>query len=136
MKGTYTLLITVERPIEITVGALGDRQFAAGWYAYVGSAFGPGGFSRIDRHHSIATGDHDVRQWHIDYLLGAAGASIDTDYRSPEADIECALRDRVVGEPIKEFGASDCGCDSHLLYGPDRETLEESIKEAHEKLSA
>lgn len=135
MKGTYTLLITVEEPIELTIGALGRRQFSAGWYAYIGSAFGPGGFSRIDRHRSVAAGDHDVTHWHIDYFLGAAAVSITADYRSPGADIECTLRERIDGEPIAGFGASDCACDSHLLYAPDREPLATSIETAHEELT-
>jgi|GEM_PF-3411524 len=42
--GTYTLV--VERTVSdaVAVGALGEVLFPAGWYAYVGSAFGPGGF--------------------------------------------------------------------------------------------
>ncbi len=70
MGGTYTLLIALAKPATIAVGALGECEFSAGRYAYTGSAFGPGGFSRVDRHREVASGDRDVRHWHIDYLLG------------------------------------------------------------------
>lgn len=52
MSGTYVLLVDVPRAATLEVGALGQLEFAAGAYAYVGSAFGPGGFARIDRRQS------------------------------------------------------------------------------------
>ena len=54
MTGTYLLAVAVDDPATVEVGALGERAFDAGTYAYVGSAFGPGGFSRVDRHRSAA----------------------------------------------------------------------------------
>ncbi|AEH38409.1 protein of unknown function DUF123 [Halopiger xanaduensis SH-6] len=51
--GTYVLVIDVPQSTTIEVGALGDREFAVGAYAYVGSAFGPGGFARVDRRRSV-----------------------------------------------------------------------------------
>lgn len=53
MSGTYVLGIDVSRGTTIEVGALGDREFAPGAYAYVGSAFGPGGFARVQRRQSV-----------------------------------------------------------------------------------
>ncbi len=52
MSGTYVLAVDVGRPITLEVGALGTREFAAETYAYVGSAFGPDGFARLDRRRS------------------------------------------------------------------------------------
>lgn len=52
--GTYTLAFAVPADRRVEVGALGARRFPAGGYAYTGSALGPGGFSRIDRHRRVA----------------------------------------------------------------------------------
>ncbi|HDI11006.1 MAG TPA: DUF123 domain-containing protein, partial [Candidatus Acetothermia bacterium] len=51
MRGVYVLVVAVERPVKIRVGSLGIVGFAAGTYAYVGSARGPGGIeARVRRH--------------------------------------------------------------------------------------
>jgi endonuclease-3 len=130
-RGTYTLLIGLAGEAGIEVGALGVRAFPAGWYAYTGSAFGSGGFSRIDRHRRVAAGGHEVRFWHIDYLLGHPAAGIDSATRSVGIDIECAVARALAGDRLQDFGASDCACDSHLAYAPERGTLSESIERAH-----
>ena len=55
-KGTYVLILNLKRAKRIVVGnskkaKLSSRLFQAGYYAYVGSAFGPGGLAaRIKRH--------------------------------------------------------------------------------------
>jgi len=41
-KGTYILILYLNEPAQFTIGKLGTFDFSAGWYAYVGSAFGPG----------------------------------------------------------------------------------------------
>ncbi|MFB6354317.1 MAG: DUF123 domain-containing protein [Halobacteriales archaeon] len=124
--GTYTLLLRVAAPTTIRVGALGERAFPAGVYAYTGSAFGPGGFARIERHRRVAAGDADTRHWHIDYLLPSA--SVRDVYTAAGAAIECAVARSLPGERVDGFGASDCDCDSHLAYttdpGPLRQRLE------------
>ena len=64
-QGTYALLLAVERRRRITIGRLGALAAAAGCYAYIGSAFGPGGLRARLRHHlGVAQRLH----WHIDYL--------------------------------------------------------------------
>ena len=132
-SGTYALLIEVERPKTIHVGALGEIPFDRGWYAYVGSAFGPGGLSRVDRHRSIAAGTHDVRHWHVDYLLGAEGTHLRDVITWPGRDIECELAERVDGKFVDRFGASDCDCTAHLIGRTDRAVLERSLAEAGER---
>lgn len=129
--GTYTLLIERTGSGRIEVGALGDLSVPEGWYAYTGSALGPGGFSRIERHQRVASGDHDVRHWHVDYLLGAPDTRIDQVVRSQGIDIECAVADDLAGSRVREFGSSDCDCASHLAFHPDRATLLASIDRAH-----
>ena len=129
--GTYTLLIERVGDGRIEIGALGSLSFPEGWYAYTGSALGPGGFSRVERHERVAAGDHDARHWHVDYLLGAPDTRIDQVVRSAGVDIECAVAGDLAGSRIREFGSSDCGCDSHLAFHPDRATLLGSVDRAH-----
>ncbi len=117
--GTYTLVVSVSTPVEISVGALGGTRFAPGEYAYTGSALGSGGFSRVDRHHRVAAGGHDVTHWHIDYLL-ADNQTVLTDTVGREmADIECAVAQKLPESPVHGFGVSDCSCLSHLAYAND-----------------
>ncbi|QSG13186.1 Uri superfamily endonuclease [Halapricum desulfuricans] len=130
-SGTYTLLIELPESATITFGAAGERELAAGIYAYTGSAFGPGGFSRIDRHRRVTSGENDARHWHIDYLLGHPGTRIVEVVRSAEADIECAVSRRLPGEPIEGVGASDCDCNSHLVYGGEGEAFPDEVRRTH-----
>ena len=129
--GTYTLLIERTDGGRIDVGALGSLPFPEGWYAYTGSALGSGGFSRVDRHERVAAGEHDVRHWHVDYLLGASDTNLDHVVRSAGVDIECAVAEDVAGSRVEAFGSSDCDCESHLAFHPDRTTLLDSVDRAH-----
>jgi len=124
-KGTYTLLIRVEEPATVSVGALGDVRFEEALYAYTGSAFGAGGLSRIDRHARVASGDNEARHWHVDYLLGAEEATLVGAFVTPD-DAECAVARAVEGDCVPRFGASDCSCASHL-----KRTTHAAVKEAY-----
>ncbi|QLK27552.1 GIY-YIG nuclease family protein [Natrinema zhouii] len=126
MSGTYVLVIDVTESATIEVGALGDREFDAGTYAYVGSALGPGGFARVNHHRELAVGDRNTRHWHIDYLLGHPVTRLETAITFPDADRECELADRLPGEPVSGFGASDCDCDTHLLAAPGVAAIRET----------
>ncbi|ADB62061.1 protein of unknown function DUF123 [Haloterrigena turkmenica DSM 5511] len=117
-SGTYVLVVDVPRATTLEVGALGEREFPAGAYAYVGSAFGPGGFGRIDRHRELARGERDTRHWHIDYLLGHPGTTLESAIAFPDDDRECELAASLPGEQVDGFGASDCDCSGHLLTPP------------------
>ena len=130
--GSYTLVVDLDSDASPSVGALGDRDLPAGAYAYTGSALGAGGFSRVDRHRRTARGDHDVRHWHVDYLLGHPDARIDRVVRSVGVDVECAVAERLPAGPIPGFGASDCGCPSHLAAGDGRDELAARAEAAHE----
>jgi len=131
-EGTYTLLMKLPATATVAVGALGEQSFPAGWYAYTGSAFGPGGFARVDRHHEVAAGDRDARHWHLDYFLGDTDAVIRTVVRTPDRDIECQVAAALDGHPVVHgFGASDCDCPTHLVHHADRATLVDSAKAAH-----
>jgi len=133
-EGTYTLVVELAEPATIEVGALGEFEFAAGAYAYTGSAFGPGGFARVERHRELAAGERDARHWHIDYLLGHPEASVAAVVRTVGADVECAVSRALANEDgierVAGFGASDCDCDSHLVVA-DGDQLQRAVKRAH-----
>ena len=135
-EGTYTLLVAFDAAATVRFGALGERDLSAGRYAYVGSAFGPGGFARVDRHRRTARGEHDTRYWHVDYLLAHPAAGIDAVVRSAGADVECAVAAALAGdfEGVDGVGCSDCGCDSHLFYAADAAALDRAVRDAHERL--
>jgi endonuclease-3 len=131
--GTYTLLVELAEPATVEVGALGTVDFAAGWYAYVGSALGPGGFSRVRRHRELAAGEHGARHWHIDYLLGHPATPLDGVVASAGTDVECAVAEVLSGERVPDFGCSDCGCDSHLVYRPQRSSLTVTVGKSYKQ---
>ena len=128
--GTYTLLVELSRSVTLDVGALGEVALDAGWYGYTGSALGAGGFSRVDRHRRTVRGEHDVRHWHVDHLLGHPDARIDEVVRSVGADVECAVADRLPPGPVDGFGASDCDCPTHLVGVDDAGTLRSRVLDA------
>lgn len=130
-SGTYTLLVELDESTTIEFGAAGTRSLEAGWYAYTGSAFGPGGLKRVDRHRRVADGRNATRQWHIDYLLGAPEATIEAVWTAPGFEGECDVARSLAGEPVEGLGASDCRCGSHLTYVPSKETLVTAIDAAY-----
>lgn len=131
--GTYALILKLSRPATISVGKLGRFQFPAGWYAYTGSARGPGGLAaRISRH----TRSLKPLRWHVDYLRAhahpiAAWYAIGTQKR------ECAWAralSKLTGAslPAPRFGASDCRCPTHLFHftaPPDLKAFTRAVDE-------
>lgn len=115
--GAYVLFVAVADRRTVEVGALGRHTLAAGGYAYVGSALGPGGYARLERHRRVAAGTHDVRHWHVDHLLGADGVRVVGDVRVPGRDVECRLAAGLEEGVVPGFGCSDCGCRTHLFRG-------------------
>ena len=116
-KGTYILILHLVMPAVLTVGKLGTFDFSAGWYAYVGSAFGAGGLRGRLRHHlSPVKKPH----WHIDYLRQETHIPeiwYTTDATTHEhewAGDLCAMTGAVI--PVPRFGSSDCTCETHLIY--------------------
>ena len=141
--GTYALVFGLDAAATVAVGALGAAEFAAGAYAYVGSAFGSNGLGRVDRHRRVAGGAHDVRFWHVDYLGGHPAASLESVVAAPGSGVECrlaaALRERAHrpgSGPDDDaavpsgFGASDCGCPAHLVAGAHAERLRAAAVDA------
>lgn len=122
--GTYTLLLELETAASIEFGGIGSRDLEEGFYTYTGSAFGPGGLSRVERHRRVAAGDNDTRHWHVDYLLGNPAVTILDVWLGPGRDAECEIARTINGEPIPGLGASDCRCESHVHHSPDRGTYQ------------
>lgn len=123
-KGTYVLVVTLDRELNTTVGAKGPHTFSSGTYCYVGSAMG-GLDQRLKRHLA-----HDKKlKWHIDYLTTEC-ASAEAWESYPEVIPECALGNRIEalgGIPEMDgFGCSDCGCRTHL-FRVDADTVSEIV---------
>jgi len=134
-NGTYILLAVLGSPATIEIGKIGSLSLAAGIYAYVGSAFGPGGLAaRLGRYASGARRKH----WHIDYLLDhgeVVGALVRTDKRRRE----CAWANWTANRTprkVPNFGSSDCRCTSHLFFVGNDEKAEEMVRAAGCELKA
>jgi Uri superfamily endonuclease len=115
--GTYVLITQLASPTEVDVGKLGMFHLPAGWYAYVGSALGPGGLAgRLGRHRL----QHKRLHWHIDYLLNVSQLT-EIWWAASVQRYECALVEVLsllagTTMPVPGFGSSDCGCPAHLFY--------------------
>ena len=116
-KGTYVLLLTLDKKTIITVGKLTTFSFPRGYYLYIGSALG-GLFSRVNRH--ICGSDR--LHWHIDYLRREAMV-VEVWYLISQERLECSWFGSAMGipqaqVPVTGFGSSGCRCLSHLVYFP------------------
>jgi len=124
--GTYVLLLHLPDKEQLTIGKLGTFDFPAGWYAYVGSAFGPGGLvGRLKYHMKPVEKPH----WHIDYFRQSARLmeiwlSPDTERQETEwVDLMLAIPGAAI--VAEGFGASDTNRESHLIYFDIRPSLED-----------
>ncbi len=114
--GTYVLVLECTQEGRARIGALGTLALRPGFYAYAGSARGPGGLAaRIARHARRARHPH----WHVDYLrrrtrlvevwFAASGDVLEHRFAAALA----SAPDAVVA--MDRFGASDCRCPAHLF---------------------
>ena len=114
-KGTYQLLLKLDRPESISIGRLGIFSFPAGYYVYTGSAMG-GLDARIARHLSKSKRFH----WHVDYLLERCSI-LRYAIKESSARQECSFNSEALAMdgasvPVRGFGSSDCKCVAHLVY--------------------
>jgi Uri superfamily endonuclease len=128
LKGVYVLVIQVNKPVCVGVGALGKLSFKRGLYAYVGSAQNNLEL-RVARHKKRDKPLH----WHIDYLLqNPHGKVIKVFYRLDGKAEECRIADllsRSGAEPKDGFGCSDCHCLSHLFHAESFDFLSENMQQ-------
>jgi Uri superfamily endonuclease len=114
--GTYVLIVEASARRCVQVGALGALTVMPGFYAYVGSARGPGGLAARLAHHRRR---NRIRHWHIDYLRRHTALREIWLTRDPENHEHAwaVVLGRCPGAtiPLARFGATDCGCRSHLF---------------------
>ncbi|MFQ3308553.1 MAG: Uri superfamily endonuclease [Candidatus Nanohaloarchaea archaeon] len=112
VKGVYTVYFNLEERKTIECGALGEINFEPGTYVYVGSAMNSLE-SRIHRHYHNQGNKH----WHIDYFSEEAEPESTFFVFTEDSSLECFLADFFAEEAeiVESFGASDCGCSSHLF---------------------
>jgi Uri superfamily endonuclease len=139
-SGTYALILSLPGTQFIHVGKLGQFEFPAGYYVYVGSAFGAGGLAgRLNRHVRLVqdVGGRKRLHWHIDYLrqhselTGIWYAGHDSSHEHIWALLVSQLPGATV--PVPRFGASDCRCLSHLFHfstPPDWVTFKQLMQTA------
>jgi sugar fermentation stimulation protein A len=111
-SGSYLLILELARDMNLTVGSLGETFFPKGFYLYVGSAK-RGLASRLARH----LRRRKTFFWHIDYLRDQTDeckAIPIRASRSLEHDIAASL-EGIADWTVAGFGASDCGCPTHLF---------------------
>ncbi|MDN5358738.1 MAG: hypothetical protein PWP76_581 [Candidatus Diapherotrites archaeon] len=112
-KGTYILLLELDGSISVRT-KYGRRNLEPGIYAYVGSAFGPGGLrARIERHWRKEKRKH----WHIDDVTTSDHCKQIGAFVFPGEQIEGELAEMLgrVFKPVPGFGASDSREDTHLF---------------------
>ncbi len=103
-----------ELPVKTKYGMI---TLPPGCYAYVGSAYGPGGLkARIARHWRKSKKTH----WHIDWITASdackhVGAIVIEGERA-ESKIAQMLAEAM--RPVPGFGASDSPEDTHLFRLP------------------
>ena len=131
-KGIYTLVLRTKEERMIYVGSLGPVIFAGGYYAYTGSARGPAGLKRLERHIRIMNGQNTTRKWHIDYLLPLANLQ-ESIITFTDRNLECFIAGQIGAQlaSIRNFGSTDCCCSSHLHYSIDLDEISCIVRQAH-----
>ncbi len=111
-RGSYLLVLNLEKEQILSIGSLGAIFFPEGFYLYVGSAMTHLS-KRVERHRRIRKKFH----WHIDYLRAVAQLHAILAIRSSDK-IECSLAKALSALSqwtVANFGCSDCSCKSHLF---------------------
>ncbi len=123
MRGTYVLLIEVNKSSNIQVGKRRNYKLEAGYYAYVGSAL-----SNLDKRIERHLNTHKKLFWHIDYLLQFALVK-EAIYVETNEKVECLVAQNLSKKLVSKlgFGCGDCNCSSHLFFNHDFNTLREAV---------
>jgi Uri superfamily endonuclease len=121
VKGSYILILQIQQAIDdLQIGRLGRFSFPAGYYLYVGSAFGAGGLRARLSHHERR---EKVRpHWHIDYLRAHAIVHeawvVGCPVRLESRWCAALAHELAVSIPVAGFGSSDSRCPAHLFFTP------------------
>ncbi|MBN1860220.1 MAG: GIY-YIG nuclease family protein [Candidatus Thermoplasmatota archaeon] len=120
MKGTYLLVLKLDKDALIAIGKRGVLSFKKGYYVYVGSAL-QGLDQRIRRHLRYEKKMH----WHIDYLRPYTEV-VALFYKENTVKEECTIAQTLqrTFDNIPRFGCSDCCCESHLFIGELEEIMQ------------
>ncbi len=116
-KGSYILVLYLPQSSAFTVGKLGHYPLPAGFYAYAGSALGPGGLrGRLGYHLRPVRSP----RWHLDYFRrGALATAVWWSAAGTRREHTWAAWLRQLPGAtviVPRFGASDCTCASHLFH--------------------
>lgn len=112
-RGSYLLVLRLEREKHIEIGRLGKVIFPRGYHIYVGSAMRTLR-ARIERHQRTRKKKH----WHIDYLACAADEILSLPIRSSQRH-ECEIAESlssILSRGLSGFGSTDCQCLTHLFW--------------------
>jgi Uri superfamily endonuclease len=126
LPGSYVLVVRMDRTRRFCAGRLPQRVFAAGWYAYAGSALN-GLKPRLSRY----LNKERKRHWHIDYLLEHGivdGARVSVGMNRLECRVAASLAECL--ETVAGFGCSDCRCNGHLFFSREEQHLKAAIAKA------
>ncbi len=116
-KGTYVILLRIDKVFRDNVGSLGMVMLEPGLYVYIGSACGYGGLkSRILRH---INKEKKIR-WHIDYITSKSFSKVVAiAYTFIEKSLEECISRILEYSPLfsiawPKFGCSDKHSKTHL----------------------
>ena len=130
--GTYALIFEAKSSFSTNVGKLGRVTGDAGFYIYVGSAFGPGGIEARMRHHKKSVARP---RWHLDYIRRfMALKEIWITYDSVKREHQWAnmfSSFSIAKIPFPGFGASDCSCVAHLIYLNEVPPFQEFVNQVY-----
>ena len=130
MKGCYCLVIEVETSKKLKIGKRLKIDFKPGHYVYIGSAMN-NLENRVKRHLS----KYKKLHWHVDYLLKHSEI-VEVIYNlDKKVECELALKLSEKNEYVKDFGCSDCDCESHLFYFKNRKEAIEEVINAYDSIA-
>jgi Uri superfamily endonuclease len=133
MKGAYTLVIDIEKPIMVKIKSIGDVMFDSGIWVYVGSAMGEGSTNLENRLRRHFRSEKTV-YWHIDHLLAADVQLIEAIWAESTEHSECNIAQAISAHEDyspgpHRFGSSDCKqrCPAHIFTYMGEEPVRESL---------
>ena len=134
-KGSYIIILRLMTDRTIRIGRLGEFSFQQGYFAYVGSAHGPGGLASRIRHHLTGSARP---HWHVDYLgeLAIPEEVWISKQKDRREHIWASILSRwdETRIPVPGFGCSDCKCRTHLFSFEQRPSFSDFSRMARQAL--